>query len=676
MEALHPGDPSVIGPYRLMARLGEGGMGRVFLGRSPGGRTVAVKVVHRDLALEPHFRRRFRAEIEAARRVSAQWTAPVLDHDIESDVPWVATGYVDGASLREVVDTLHGPLPERTVWALAHGLSNALLSVHGSGLIHRDLKPSNVMVTVDGPKVIDFGIARAVGATALTQTGRGPGSPGYMPPEQIRGEELTGAVDVFALGTVLAYAATGMPPFSWDGAEHHTVMYRVLHEAPHLGPEDGPLTGDLRTIVLHCLAKDAAQRLPLSGLPAFARKRAGDAYWLPAELTALLARASTRLHDFESPREDRPEGSWGPQPPSPRGPLHSLASVPSHPSYPSYPSGGVAGAGVAGTTLDPADAWHSRTPAPPAMPETPPMAQPVPGRPRRGRLALAAVATAVVLSLGAWLFVTSPWDEGGDQEPTGNEGQPAWAGGQLTVHANETHEPLLFIDDESGEPVGFEVDLVEAIGERLGMSVTLELADGSEAAARAAVQQVSDTAAHIAVGNLVDDEQQREALGVDFVNHIMDGWSVMSPDPERSGDLDDLCGTRVTLYDGDDTPQEEAVTEHTADCPTPAELVPVGTRDEMAEAIEAGEADVAVMVYTQAAYYAAADNPDAGLSVSFDRGSRGARGIAVPAGQVELRGAVFDALGELMRDGTYAELLRRWDIEEAAIEAPDVNLGS
>ncbi|MDT0318755.1 serine/threonine-protein kinase [Streptomyces millisiae] len=666
MEALHPGDPSVIGPYRLMARLGEGGMGRVFLGRSPGGRTVAVKVVHRDLALEPHFRRRFRAEIEAARRVSAQWTAPVLDHDIESDVPWVATGYVDGASLREVVDTLHGPLPERTVWALAHGLSNALLSVHGSGLIHRDLKPSNVMVTVDGPKVIDFGIARAVGATALTQTGRGPGSPGYMPPEQIRGEELTGAVDVFALGTVLAYAATGMPPFSWDGAEHHTVMYRVLHEAPHLGPEDGPLTGDLRTIVLHCLAKDAAQRLPLSGLPAFARKRAGDAYWLPAELTALLARASTRLHDFESPGVDRPEGVWGRQPPSPRNLLSSRGPESS------FPPGSV----VAGTTLDPADAWRTGTPEPPPMPETPPMAQPVARRPRRGRLALAAVSTAVTLSLTGWLLVTNLGDDGDDQQATSGQSENAWAGGQLTVHANETHEPLLFIDDESGEPVGFEVDLVEAIGERLGMSVTLELADGSEAAARAAVQQVSDTAAHIAVGNLVDDEQQREALGVDFVNHIMDGWSVMSPDPERSGDLDDLCGTRVTLYDGDDTPQAEAVTEHTADCPTPAELVPVGTRDEMAEAIEAGEADVAVMVYTQAAYYAAADNPDAGLSVSFDRGSRGARGIAIPAGQVELRGAVFDALGELMRDGTYAELLARWDIEEAAMEAPDVNLGS
>ncbi|WP_234347637.1 serine/threonine-protein kinase [Streptomyces specialis] len=315
--ALHPGDPSVIGPYRLLGRLGQGGMGRVFLGRSYSGRMVAVKVPHRELAQEPDFRRRFRAEFEAARRVGGTWTAPVLDHDITSDVPWIATGYVPGPPLREVVDALHGPLPEHTVWALAHGLASALLEIHGRGLIHRDLKPSNVMVTLEGPKVIDFGIARAVDASVLTRPDGMVGSPGYMPPEQIKGEELTGAVDVFAMGAVLAYAATGMSPFSWDGAQAHTVMYRVLYEPPHLGPEDGPLKGDLRTIVLHCLAKNPDDRLAvLAGIPPFAGKRAGADHWLPPALTARLGQVAADLLAFDGPEADRPPSSWGPRLPS------------------------------------------------------------------------------------------------------------------------------------------------------------------------------------------------------------------------------------------------------------------------------------------------------------------------------------------------------------------------
>ncbi|WP_207930679.1 serine/threonine-protein kinase, partial [Streptomyces hainanensis] len=324
----------------------------VFLGRAPGGRMVAVKVVHGELAWDPRFRRRFRAEVEAARRVSGTWTAPVLDHDVESDVPWVATGYVAGASLREVVDPLYGPLPEPSVWALAHGLASALSAIHGSGLVHRDLKPSNVMVTLEGPKVIDFGIARAVDASAVTRTNGAVGSPGYMAPEQIRGEEPTGAVDVFALGVVLAYAATGASPFAWDGAQGPTVMYRVLHEPPRLGPEDGPLRGDLRTIVLHCLAKDPAQRLDLAGLAPFARKRAGNGYWLPSELTALLGRAATNLLAFDGPGPDRPPSSWGPRPPSAGdralpAPVGSAASEPP------------------GTTAVPADPANAPTPPPP-----------------------------------------------------------------------------------------------------------------------------------------------------------------------------------------------------------------------------------------------------------------------------------------------------------------------
>ncbi|NEE11771.1 serine/threonine protein kinase, partial [Streptomyces sp. SID7499] len=163
--------------------LGAGGMGRVYLGRSAGGRTVAVKVVHPHFALDEQFRARFRREVESARRIGAQWTAPVLDADPDAPVPWVATGYVAGPPLSQAI-TEHGPLPEHAVRTLGAGLAEALAVVHGQGIVHRDVKPSNVLLALDGPRLIDFGIARALGATvSLTSTGVSVGSPGYMAPE-------------------------------------------------------------------------------------------------------------------------------------------------------------------------------------------------------------------------------------------------------------------------------------------------------------------------------------------------------------------------------------------------------------------------------------------------------------------------------------------------------------
>lgn len=212
MQPLGVDEPTVVGPYRLLGRLGSGGMGRVYLGRSAGGRTVAVKIVHPHFALDEEFRARFRREVEAARRVGGAWTAPVLDADPEAPVPWVATGYAAGPSLAAAVaDT--GPLPVASVRVLGAGLAEALGAVHVLGLVHRDVKPSNVLLTLDGPLLIDFGIARATDGTAsLTSTGVSVGSPGYMSPEQILGKAVTGAADVFSLGAVLVYAATGESP--------------------------------------------------------------------------------------------------------------------------------------------------------------------------------------------------------------------------------------------------------------------------------------------------------------------------------------------------------------------------------------------------------------------------------------------------------------------------------
>ncbi|UQI43015.1 serine/threonine protein kinase [Streptomyces sp. HU2014] len=300
MQPLLAEDPQVIGAYRLLGRLGAGGMGRVYLGRSAGGRTVAVKVVHPHYALDEQFRARFRREVQAARRVGGAWTAPVLDADPEAAVPWVATGYVAGPSLTEAVrDT--GAQPEPTVRALGAGLAEALAAVHALGLVHRDVKPSNVLLTLDGPRLIDFGIARATDATAsLTATGASIGSPGYMSPEQILGQEVTGAADVFSLGAVLAYAASGEPPFPGDSSA--ALLYRVVHEPPVLG---SALTGELRALVEECLAKAPGERpapaelagrlAPEGGVRGLVRHG-----WLPAPLLERVSRRAVELLDLEA----------------------------------------------------------------------------------------------------------------------------------------------------------------------------------------------------------------------------------------------------------------------------------------------------------------------------------------------------------------------------------------
>ncbi|MEV2217005.1 protein kinase [Streptomyces sp. NPDC050997] len=311
MQPLGVDEPTAVGPYRLLGRLGSGGMGRVYLGRSAGGRTVAVKLVHPHFALDEEFRARFRREVEAARRVGGAWTAPVLDADPDAAVPWVATGYAAGPSLSAAV-TDGGPLPAHTVRALGAGLAEALAAVHELGLVHRDVKPSNVLLTLDGPLLIDFGIARATDTTAsLTSTGVSIGSPGYMSPEQILGEGATGAADVFSLGAVLTYAATGTAPFPGDSSA--ALLYKVVHEEPELGTLDG----DLRELVAACLVKDpgarptpgeVARRLAPQGA---ARLVAGG--WLPGALVEQVSRSAVSLLNLDAGPAEReaPSGPVG-----------------------------------------------------------------------------------------------------------------------------------------------------------------------------------------------------------------------------------------------------------------------------------------------------------------------------------------------------------------------------
>ena len=271
MEILGPHDPRRVGQYRLRATLGSGGMGRVFLGLSPGGFAVAVKVIHPELARDPQFRTRFAREVAAARQVSGAYTAPVVDAGLDDEPPWLATTFVAGPSLADAV-AAGGALPDGAVLRLAAGLAEALAAVHACGLVHRDLKPRNVLLAADGPRVIDFGIARALDGTTVTGTGTVLGSPGFMSPEQAEGEQVGSASDVFALGCVLAYAATGAAPFGVGSPV--VVQYRVAHGEPALGDMSGPL----RDLVAGCLAKDPAGRPALSEV-----LRALDGHQVPGE---------------------------------------------------------------------------------------------------------------------------------------------------------------------------------------------------------------------------------------------------------------------------------------------------------------------------------------------------------------------------------------------------------
>ncbi|MGW3283375.1 serine/threonine-protein kinase [Streptomyces sp. NPDC001002] len=250
-------DPLKVGPYRIVGRLGSGGMGWVYLGRSPAGREVAVKVVRQELAAEPEFRERFAREVAAARVVSGAYTAAVIDADTEAELPWLATMYVAGPSLTEAVRT-DGPLPEAQVRKLGAFLVEALQAVHAAGVVHRDLKPSNVLLAADGPRVIDFGISRVDGAPGLTQAGLIVGTPPFMSPEQMKGARVGPPSDVFSLGGVLVYALTGRPPHGIG----ESVRYQVVCGEPEL---DAVPPG-IRPLIARCLAKKPEDRPPLDVL--------------------------------------------------------------------------------------------------------------------------------------------------------------------------------------------------------------------------------------------------------------------------------------------------------------------------------------------------------------------------------------------------------------------------
>jgi hypothetical protein len=289
-EPLRRWDPERIGPYVILGRLGAGAMGQVFLGRSAAGRLVAVKTIKVELAEEAGFRTRFAQEVAAARRVSGFFTAAVVEADPDADLPWLATAYVPAPSLARLV-AVCGPLPVTTVRWLAAGCAEALESIHGVGLVHRDLKPSNVLIAPDGPRVIDFGVARAAERMGVTTSRGAVGTPAYMAPEQARDtHQASAASDVYALGATLVFAATGHPPYQGDSIMD--VLSRLATEEPDLSGLPGELTG----LITGCLRRVPRERPTSSAMLAqlgqFTETRpgaAGEHSYLPDEAMALIA---------------------------------------------------------------------------------------------------------------------------------------------------------------------------------------------------------------------------------------------------------------------------------------------------------------------------------------------------------------------------------------------------
>ncbi|WP_280923926.1 serine/threonine-protein kinase, partial [Streptomyces bohaiensis] len=313
MRPLRHEDPEEIAGFRLVARLGSGGMGTVYLSHMPDGRPTALKTVRSELAEAPDFHRQFEREVRAASRVRGRYVVPVLQSDTDGAVPWLATAYVPGASLGEAV-AFHGAVPQRTVVRLTAGVADALRSVHGAGVVHRDLKPSNVLLAADGPQVIDFGIARASDATTMfSGSPRRIGTPGFMAPEQVMGGEITAQADVFALGLLTAFAAGGRGAFG--GGDADALLYRIVHDRPDLSAcPDG-----LRDVVEACLEKDPANRPVPEQVIEACRVLSGEfdpfprEGWLPAELAeeVALRRAPTAPGEAPDPDPDPGEAARG-----------------------------------------------------------------------------------------------------------------------------------------------------------------------------------------------------------------------------------------------------------------------------------------------------------------------------------------------------------------------------
>lgn len=443
-KPLQEGDPAVVGGYRLAAVLGTGGMGKVYLSYTPGGRPIALKVIRPEFSEDPEFRRRFKQEVHAAQRVQGLYTAPVIDSDTDGPQPWLATAYVPGPSLAHAV-AQHGGLPLRSVLLLTVGVAEALHVIHGAGIVHRDLKPANVLLASDGPRVIDFGIARAADATALTGTGVSVGTPAFMAPEQAAAGTVTPATDIFALGQIAAFGAIGSPAYG-DGSSH-AVLYRIVHEDPDLSR----LPAELLPLVTRCLSRDPAGRPGLTEIIELCHALSPDALrqgqdWLPQAVTGSL---TERLRLPEPARTPPPQPAVAPTPTqfSPRNPAPGAVNpyAPTGFATPSAPTQSAPGVPGPGPVPPPGHPMHPPQGRPTPAPGYPAPSVPTPGhhtplpvsqapyappKPKRTGLIVAASVVGAVVLLGVVgsLLPDGTGKDSGAKSPSSSAGGSSGSG--------------------------------------------------------------------------------------------------------------------------------------------------------------------------------------------------------------------------------------------------------
>ncbi|WTX60103.1 serine/threonine protein kinase [Streptomyces sp. NBC_00648] len=470
-QPLAEDDPRSVAGYLLSARLGAGGMGKVYLSYTPGGRPVAIKVIRPEFAEDPDFRRRFQQEVRAAQRVQGLYTAPVIDSDTDGPHPWLATAYVQGPSLHAAV-AAHGAMPVATVLLLVAGIAEALQVIHQAGIVHRDLKPSNVLLAVDGPRVIDFGIARAADATALTGTGVSVGTPSFMSPEQAAGTSCTAATDVFALGQIAVFAATGAAAFG-DGSSH-AVLYRIVHEDPDLSR----LPDELREIVTGCLSKDPAHRPSPARIIEMCGRASQDPAlrrpdgWLPSSYAADLTQAAAPTPPPQPAHPPTQAATAAPpaHPPTQAAPAalpvypptqaapHTPPPVypPTQPAYPHPVQPQSVHAPVAGTV-----AGHPAGAVPPQ-----------PSRKRnRAALVVAGAVAAALIGVGAYLVgqITGSDSDGGqdskkDAKKDSSSSQPGAAAsgaGAGSGNSKAPAAPKAAVYNNISIPIGYSVKFAD-----------------------------------------------------------------------------------------------------------------------------------------------------------------------------------------------------------------------
>ncbi|WP_405411788.1 bifunctional serine/threonine-protein kinase/transporter substrate-binding domain-containing protein [Streptomyces decoyicus] len=690
-------DPQQIGPFRIIGLLGGGGMGRVYLGRAADGRPVAVKTARSELADDRGFRARFAREVSAAQQVGGPFVAPVVDAAPHDDVPWMATEYVPGVSLTDAVHDC-GPLPEHAVRLLTAGLLHALTAVHAHGLVHRDLKPSNILLTAEGPRVIDFGIAHSAADTALTTTGTALGTPGFMAPEQLvmTGPKVTGAADVFALGGVIVYAATGGGPYG--NADPQVLMYRTVHEEPRLDE----LPDVLRELAATCLAKDPERRPALPAL--MARVGAPGPYgdWLPEPVAVQLRRLSAQLSDPRSPDmfAPRPLAEGPADVPYDRLPTRTTADgAPPPPSYdvpppastPAPPQPAAPPPGRYGPAL--------ATPSPdgygPAL-ATPPQERhgpaPSPG-PSRRRVLAALSVVGVGAGGGALAWVLQP--DGGDGGSTsaggkpGGSRKPAGIGtpsgrlpkelrdkGIVTIGSDIAYPPMEFVRD--GKPAGLDVDLANALGRELGLRVKFV-----NAVFDALLSGLHANRFDLVMSAMTDTKDRQEGRtdgtktgsGVDLVDYFKAGLVlvVRKGNPEGVKAPGDLSGRKVAVQRG--TVARDFLNQLNRQVSEKLKIREFDSPAEVYDDVAKGRSTACLDDFPVAAHTAATRAGGTALELSGEQLEPLLYGVAVAKTNTALRDAVREALDRLIRNGEYTKILKKWHVEDGAVERAVVNEG-